>query len=150
MSAAETHAVRSGFLSATLLYRIAGVVFILFALGHTFGFLSFRAPTAEGRNVYDAMNQVRFQVGSQTFSYGGWYRGFGLSATVAMLFWAYLCFHLAALAGSNPQAIGSLGWAFFLVQVAGTVMAFLYFGIPPMVFAAASALLVGAAAWMVR
>lgn len=150
MSAAGTSvAVRSGLLSATLLYRIAGVVFIFFALGHTFGFLSFRAPTAEGRNVYDAMNQVRFRVGSQTFTYGGWYRGFGLSATTAMLFWSYLCFHLASLARYNPQAIGTLGWAFFAVQVAGAVMGFLYFGIPAMVFAAASALLVGAAAWMV-
>ncbi len=151
MSAAQTPIpVHSGSRTATLLYRIAGVIFIFFALGHTFGFLSFRAPSAEARNVYDAMNQVRFQVGSQTFTYGGWYRGFGLSATWAMLFWSYLCFHLAALTRSNPQAIGSLGWAFFAVQVAGAVLGFVYFGIPAMVFAAASALLVGAAAWMAR
>ena len=141
---------RSGFLTATLLYRIAGVVFILFAIGHTFGFLSFRAPSVEARNVYDAMNQVRFQVGSQTFTYGGWYRGFGLGATSAMLFWSYLCFHLAALSRSNPQAIGTLGWAFFAVQAAGAVLGFMYFGIEAMVFSAASAVLVGAAAWMAR
>ncbi len=147
-SAGTTMTVRSGLLSATLLYRIAGIVFIFFAVGHTFGFLSFRAPSVEGRNVYDAMNQVRFQVGSQTFTYGGWYRGFGLSATTAMLFWSYLCFHLAGLARYNPQAIGGLGWAFFAVQVAGAVLGFMYFGIPAMVFAAVSALLVGAAAWM--
>jgi hypothetical protein len=65
-----------------------------------------------------------------------------------MLFWSYLCFHLAGLSRSNPQAIGTLGWAFFAVQVAGAVLGFLYFGIPAMVFAAVMTLLVGVAAWM--
>jgi hypothetical protein len=35
-------------MSATLLYRIAGFVFALFALGHTYGFLGLRAPSVEG------------------------------------------------------------------------------------------------------
>ena len=57
-------------MSATLLYRIAAVVFVLFAFGHTFGFLSFRPPSLEGRAVYDSMNNVHFQVGWESFSYG--------------------------------------------------------------------------------
>jgi hypothetical protein len=40
-------------MSATLLYRIAGFVFALFALGHTYGFLGLRAPSVEGRAVSD-------------------------------------------------------------------------------------------------
>jgi hypothetical protein len=43
-------------MSATLLFRIASIVFLLFALGHTFGFLSFKPPTAEGLAVQKAMN----------------------------------------------------------------------------------------------
>jgi hypothetical protein len=73
-------------MSATLLYRIAAVVFVLFAFGHTFGFLSFRPPSQEGRAVYDSMNNVHFQVGGKSFSYGNWYRGFGLTITVSMCF----------------------------------------------------------------
>jgi len=38
-------------MNATLLYRIAAFVFLLFALGHTYGFLSLRAPSAEARAV---------------------------------------------------------------------------------------------------
>ena len=34
-------------MTATLLYRIATFVFVLFAMGDTYGFLSFRAPSAE-------------------------------------------------------------------------------------------------------
>src|SRR5260370_1038563 len=48
-------------MKATLLYRIASVLFILFAAGHTFGFLSFKPASPEGLAVRDAMNNVHFQ-----------------------------------------------------------------------------------------
>src|SRR5215469_7399645 len=136
-------------MSATLLYRIAAFVFVLFALGHTYGFLSLRVPSAEGRAVYDAMNTVHFGLQGRTYTYGGFYRGFGLSATVSMVFWAFLSWHLGQLARSAPSAIGGLGWAFFAVQLAGVVLSFLYFGPPAMVFSALVAVIVGAAAWLV-
>jgi hypothetical protein len=77
-------------MKATWLFRVAAVVFVLFAAGHTLGFLTFRAPTPEGRAVYDAMNQVHFTVGNTDYSYGDFYRGFGLSCSMAMLFSAFL------------------------------------------------------------
>jgi hypothetical protein len=125
-------------------------VFVLFALGHTYGFLSFRPSSAEGRAVYESMNSVHLVESGRSFTYGGFYRGFGLSATVSMLFWAYLCWHLGELARTNPAAIGTLGWAFFAVQLAGVVLSFLYFGPPPMVLSLLVALLVGLAAWLAR
>lgn len=136
-------------MSATLLYRIAALVFVLFAVGHTYGFLSLRVPSAEGRAVYDAMNSVHFGLHGRTYTYGGFYRGFGLSATVSMLFWAFLAWHLGELARSAPTTIGLLAWAFFAVQLAGVVLSLLYFGPPAMVFSALVAAMVGAAAWLV-
>jgi hypothetical protein len=136
-------------MSATLLYRIAAFVFALFALGHTYGFLSLHAPSAEGRAVYDAMNAVHFELGGRSFSYGGFYRGFGLSCTVSMVLSAFLSWHLGNLARSAPGAIGALGWVFFVVQLAGVVLSFLYFGLPPMVLSALVAIIVGLAAWLV-
>jgi hypothetical protein len=134
--------------NATLLYRIAAFVFVLFALGHTYGFLSLRAPSAEGRAVYDLMNNVHFQLGGHSYSYGGFYRGFGLSNTVSMVFWAFLSWHLGELARSAPGTIGALGWAFFGVQVGGVVLSFLYFGLPAIVLSALVAVVVGSAAWL--
>jgi len=134
-------------LSATLLYRIAAFLFVLFALGHTYGFLSLRAPSAEARAVFDAMNTVHFEVGGQSFSYGGFYRGFGLSCTVSMLLSAFLSWHLGQLARSAPASIGSLGWVFFAVQIAGGVLSFLYFGLPPMVLTTLVAAIIGVAAF---
>src|SRR5450432_309219 len=72
-------------MSATLLYRIAAGVFVLFAVGHTYGFLSLRPASSEGRAVYDAMNTVHFEEGGQSLTYGAFYRGFGLSCTASMI-----------------------------------------------------------------
>jgi len=135
-------------MSATLLYRIAAAVFVLFAVGHTYGFLSLRAPTPEARAVYDAMNTVHFSEGGHSFSYGDFYRGFGLSCTVSMVLSAFLSWHLGELAGSAPGAIGALGWVFFVAQLAGVVLSFLYFGLPPMVLSALVAAIVGLAAFL--
>jgi hypothetical protein len=137
-------------MSATLLYRIAAVVFVLFALGHTYGFLTFRPASPEGRAVYDAMNTVHFEQSGQSFSYGAFYRGFGLSCTASMILSAFLCLHLGELARSVPAAIGVLGWVFFAVQVVGVALSFLYFGLPPMVLSAVVAALVGVAAFVAR
>ena len=137
-------------MTATWLYRIAAIIFVLFALGHTFGFLSFRPASQEGRAVYDGMNNVRFDAKGRSYSYGEFYRGFGLSCTVSMIFWAFLCWHLGGLARSNPAAIGGLGWVFFAVQIAGTALSFLYFGPPPMVLSTLVTVLLGVAAWLAR
>ena len=95
-------------MNATVLYRIAAVVFVLFAAGHTVGFLKFKPPTAEGLAVRDAMNTVQFQVGGKPFSYAGFYKGFGLSITVQLLFSAFLAWHLGALAVKNPEISAGL------------------------------------------
>jgi hypothetical protein len=133
---------------ARLLYRIAACVFVLFAIGHTYGFLTLRVPSPEGQAVYDAMNSVHFKAGGQSDTYGGFYRGFGLSCTVSIILSAFLAWHLGNLAQSNPRAIGMLGWVFFLAQLAGVALSFLYFGLPPAVLSTMVAVLVGSAAWL--
>jgi hypothetical protein len=56
------------------LYRIAAMVSILFAAGHTYGFLSFQAPNEDGRKVWSGMNSVHFVIRGRAYSYGGFYR----------------------------------------------------------------------------
>lgn len=135
---------------ARLLYRIAAVFFVLFAAGHTFGFLSFLPHSAEGRAVFDAMNNVHFEERGATFSYGAFYRGFGLSCTASMLLSACLAWHLGELAQKIPQSIGVLGWAFFAAQVASLALSLIYFGIGPAIFSVLLIVCLGWAAWLVR
>jgi len=137
-------------MKATLLYRIASVLLILFAAGHTIGFLKFKPPTPEAAAVWDAMNNVHFQVGRASFSYGGFYIGFGLFATAYLLFSAFLAWHLGGLAATNRPAIGALGWAFFMLQLASLALSWSYFFLPPVVLSALVAACTGWAAWQVK
>ena len=135
-------------MSATTLFRIASVVFLLFALGHTFGFLTFKPPTTEGLEVKKAMYDVEFKVGGSSLSYGGFYRGFGLSCTISILFSAILCWQLGALAVVYPRAIAGVAWSLFGAQVVGVVLSVKYFGLPPAIFSVALTALLGWAAFL--
>ncbi len=135
-------------MNATRFYRVAAILFVLFALGHTYGFLTMVPPTAEGRAVLESMNSVHFELRGRSYDYGDFYRGFGLSATVSMLLQAFLAWHLGQLARSVPKAVGAMGWIFCLLQVPGVVMSFLYFGVPPMVLSVLVTVILGAAAWL--
>jgi hypothetical protein len=136
-------------MNATLLYRMACVLLILFAAGHTVGFLRFQPPSPEARAVYEAMNNVHFQVRNASFSYGAFYIGFGLFVTAYFLFSAFLAWRLGALAATHPHVIGSLSWGLFSVQVASLILSWIYFSMPPLVFSALVTACLGWAAWLV-
>jgi hypothetical protein len=137
-------------MSATILFRIAAGVFVLFAAGHTFGFLSFKPPTAEALAVQAAMSNVVFKVGKSDLSFGGFYVGFGLSCTASMLFSAVLCWQLGALAIVHPRTIAGVAWSLFGVQLAGVALSIKYFGLPPTIFSAGLAALLGWAALLLN
>jgi hypothetical protein len=137
-------------MSATVLYRIAAGLLVFFAAGHTAGFLRFRPDTPEGLAVHDAMNRVQFPFRTKTYSYGGFYRGFGLFITAYLLFSAVLAWHLGDLARQQPAAIGMLGWAFCLLQVASLALSWIYFFPVTAILSALVAACLGGAAWLVR
>jgi hypothetical protein len=136
-------------MKAAWLYRIAAILFLLFATGHTIGFLKFVPPTPEGQAVMNAMNNVHLQAGT-AYTYGAFYRGFGLFVTLYMLFAAFVAWHLGELTRKFPGAAGSLPWTFFCLQLIGLALSWKYFSPPPVVFSALVALCVGCAAVLVR
>jgi hypothetical protein len=137
-------------MSPRLLYRIAAVLFILFALGHTIGFLTLKPPTTEALAVRDAMSKVQFQISGATLSYGGFYRAFGLNISAYLFFSSFLAWHLASLAVRQPGAIGMLGWAFFALQLAGLALSWIYLAGGPVIFSGVMALCLGLAAFTAR
>ena len=134
----------------TLLYRIAAVLYVLLAAAHTVGFQRFVPPTAEGVAVRNAMNDVHFALHGSSFSYGGFYTGFGLSVSLYMLFAAFLAWHLGTLARRDPSAIGALGIAFCAMQVAQFAICVVYFFTAPIVFEGVIAIVLALAAWRVH
>jgi hypothetical protein len=113
---------------AVWLYRIAAVLLVVFAALHTYGFLNFVPPTPEGRAVMESMNGVHFALEGKSFSYGEFYKAFGLFVTVYLLFSAVVAWHL-----SRATAL-VLAWGLFLVQVASLALACIYFSTPQISF----------------
>ena len=134
-------------MSSGLSYRIASAIYLLFAAGHTFGFLSFRPGNATALAVWQGMQNVRFEAGGSSFTYGGFYLGFGLSITYFMVFSAFLCWWMGDAVQREPRAVSTLGWALVVQQVAGLVLSALYFALPPTILSGLLALLLGWAAF---
>jgi hypothetical protein len=135
---------------ARLWFRVSAVVLLLFAIGHTFGFLAFRPPSAAGQAVWSAMNNVRFSDGGSTFSYGEFYRGFGLSISASQLFFAGLAWLLASMAQRDPESARLIAWAMVVLQVVGLVLSLRYFGVAPALFSVVSSLCLGMGALSIR
>lgn len=137
-------------MSPTLLYRIVAVLLVLFAAGHTLGFLGFKPPSPEAAAVRDAMNAVQFDFKGANYSYGNFYTGFGLTITAYLVFAAFLSWHLGSLAAAQPQSIGALGWAFVAVQAACLLISLKYFFVLPSILSAVVVLGLAWAAWLVN
>lgn len=127
-------------MSTAWLYRTAAVLLVLFAVLHTIGFLGFKPPTPEGRAVLESMNTVHFNLDGKSFSFGEFYRAFGLLVTVYLLFSAYVAWVLSRV------SVKGLSWGLFAVQAASLVLAVIYFSTPQISFTGILALCTGWAA----
>jgi hypothetical protein len=135
-------------MKATLLYRIASVLFFLFGIGHTYGFLTFLPSSAEGRSVFQAMQEVHFREHGANLSYGEFYRGFGVSLGIQLFFSSYLAWYMGDVARNAPGTLGLLGWVFCAAQLVGLAMNFKSFAPPAAIFGLLLSLCLGWAAWL--
>ena len=135
---------------ATVWFRISAVMLVLFAAGHTFGFLTFRPPTAEGLAVWNAMNNVRFTVHGTTLSYGHFYVAFGLSITAADLLGAWIAWALGSMAQRGAPGVRMIAWAMVVWQVVGIVLAMMFIAAKPAISSAIVAGCLAVAAAMSR
>jgi hypothetical protein len=122
MSTATSATPVSAASRARLWFRITAILMLFFAAGHTIGFLTFRPPTPEGQAVWSAMNSVKFSRGNSTFTYGGFYTGFGLSISVSQLFSAWVAWLLGSMAYRRNPATLALAWGFLATQVVGIAL----------------------------
>ena len=127
-------------------YRVASMMSVLFAFGHTYGFLRFRAPSEEGQRVWSEMNSAYFTVGDRTFSYGGFYLGFGLIISATVLFLALLMWWMGNRSNDGIRGLRSLTW--LLVALEAVILGFSlrFFGAGPAVLSAMAAVALSRAA----
>jgi len=133
----------------TALYRIAAVLLLLFACGHTAGFLSFKPSSPEGLAALSAMNGVAFDFEGNSRTYGGFYVGFGLTVT-AYLFSAFVAWQLGRMASSQPGSVPPLAWALVAVQLVSMLLSVKYFFLVPVIFSAVVIVCLVWATWQLR
>jgi hypothetical protein len=119
----------------TLLLRIASVVSLLFAAGHSLGGQKEWSPMGE-TDVLQAMRTHRFDVFGVSRTYLDFYRGFGFSLTVTLLLQAVLLWQLASLARTEPRRVGPMIASFGLASLASTVLSWEFILPQPAVFSA--------------
>jgi hypothetical protein len=132
-------------MKAATWFRITCAVMLLFAAGHTFGFLTFRPATAEGQAVWAAMNSVHFAAKHGTYSYGGFYLGFGLFVSSFYVFEAWLVWFLGRMAERGVAETRAMAWGLCALQIVGAGLSVRYFAAPQVGLSLLAALCLGMA-----
>jgi len=130
-----------------ILYRIASGLLLFFAAAHTFGLLRSKNLPPAAKIVRASMNKIRFKYLGRNSTWGGFYLGFGLLATVFLLLSSALAWALGDLVQFNPASFRFVAWAFFLSQAANCYLSWKYFFAPPGIIASLVVVCLGLAAW---
>ena len=130
-----------------LLYRIASVLLLLFAIGHTLGFRQVD-PSWGVDSVVGAMKSTPFDVQGFTRTYWDFYMGFGLFVTVFLVFAAVLAWQLGGLPINVLRAMPVVPWALALGFVGVTFLSWRYFFVVPLAFSAVITLCLILATWV--
>jgi len=129
---------------ASLFYRIAAVLLLLFAAAHTLGFRQ-SDPSWGVDALLSSMRSIHFDMMGFNRTYWDFFVAAGFSAGVFYLFAAVLAWQLAKV---PAETLAVVRWAFALSFAAITVVSCVYLFIIPIVFSLLVTLCLTAAAWL--
>src|SRR5271154_5219238 len=134
-------------MKASILYRIAAVLLLLFAVGHTLGFRE-SDPSWGVDALLSSMRSTHFEVQGFSRTYWDLFVAAGFSVGVFYLFAAVLAWQLAGLSAEALASMRATVWAFTLCFAAITVVSWRYLFILPIVFSVVITACLAFAAWM--
>jgi hypothetical protein len=132
---------------ASIFYRIAAVLLLLFALGHTLGFRQ-SDPTWGVETVLASMRSIHFEVQGFSRTYWDLFVAAGFSLGVFYLFAAILAWQLGGLPAETLALMRGILWAFALCFSGITVVSWRYLFIIPIVFSMVITVCLIAGAWL--
>jgi hypothetical protein len=132
---------------ASLFYRIAAVLLLLFAVGHTLGFRQ-SDPNWGVDTLLSSMRSIHFDVQGFSRTYGDLFVAAGLSVGVFYFFAAILAWQLGDLPAEILALMRGTAWAFAVCFVAITVVSWRYLFILPIVCSIVITVCLIAAAWL--
>jgi len=134
-------------MKASLFYKIAAVLLLLFALGHTLGFR--QSDPAWGADALLAqMRSIHFDVQGFHRSYWDLFQAAGFCVGVFYFFSAILAWQLGSLPRTTLPQMRLTAWSFALTFAAITIISWRYLFILPIVFGAVITICLTAAAWL--
>jgi hypothetical protein len=89
---------------ASLLYRIASILLLLFAVGHTFGFRQIDARWGVD-SLVRSMQSIHFNANGSDHTYWDFFVGFGLFVTVLMVFASIVAWQFGGLPAQTLAAM---------------------------------------------
>jgi hypothetical protein len=132
---------------ASVLYRIAAVLLLLFAVGHTLGFR--QSDPAWGVDaLLSSMRSIHFDVQGFSRTYWDLFEAAGFCVGVFYLFAAILAWQLGGLPAPTLALMRGTAWAFALCFAAITVVSWRYLFVLPIAFSIVITLCLSAAAWL--
>jgi hypothetical protein len=132
---------------ASIFYRIAAGLLLLFAVGHTLGFR--QSDPAWGVDALLAsMRSIHFDVQGFNRSYWDLFQAAGFSVGVFYLFAAILAWQLGGLPAASLAPMRGTLWAFALCFAAITVVSWRFLFILPIAFSIVITICLAAAAWL--
>jgi hypothetical protein len=135
-------------MKTSVLYRIAAVLLLLFAILHTLGFRQ-NIPEWGVGGVIGLMQSVHFDAQGFNRTYWDFFSAFGLFVSVFLLFTAELAWQLGGLpAGTLAPFMRRTAWALALCFVAVTIVSWMYSFTTPIVFSTLITVCLLAAAWL--
>ena len=134
-------------MKASLLYRIAAVLLLLFAIGHTLGFRE-SDPSWGLDAMLGSMRSIHFDVQGFHRTYWDFFVGAGFSVGVFYLFAAVLAWQLGGLPAATLSLMRGIAWSFALSFAAIAVVSWSYLFVIPVVFSVAITICLAAGAWL--
>ena len=134
-------------MKAPVFYRIAAVLLLLFAAGHTLGFRE-SEPIWGVDTLLGSMRSIHFDVQGFNRTYWDFFVAAGFSVGVFYLFAAALAWQLGGLPAETLAVMRVTVWALALSFAAITVLSWRYLFIIPIVFSVLITVCLTAAAWL--
>ena len=134
-------------MSASMFYRIAAVLLLLFAVGHTLGFRQ-SDPQWGVDALLASMRSVHFEVQGFNRTYWDLFVAAGFCVGIFYLFAAILAWQLARLPAATLALMRGTAWAFAVCFAAITVVSWRYLFMLPVAFSMLITFCLSAAAWL--
>ncbi len=132
---------------ASIVYKAAAVLLVLFAIGHTLGF-SQADPTWKADALVAAMRSTHFNADGFQRSFWDLYLALGYVVGLLYLFAAVLAWQLSGLPAPALSRMRATAWAFALAFAGISVLSWRYLFLLPLGFSLAVTLCLTLAAWL--